>query len=58
MYGTSASALTQTVQISNTSTTSYQIDNLASGTWYFALRSYTAGGVESANSGVASKVIP
>jgi hypothetical protein len=58
VYGTSASELNQTVQIANTGTTSYKIDNLASGTWYFALRSYNSGGAESANSTVASKAIP
>ena len=35
-YGTSASALNQTVKIANSAQTSYAITNLTSGTWYFA----------------------
>ena len=56
-YGTSASALTQTVQVSNPGVTSYTISNLSPGTYYFAVRAYTSNGTESNNSNVQTKVI-
>ena len=56
-YGTSAGALTQTVQIANASLTRYTIDNLSPGTYYFSVRAYTSGGTESGNSNVSSKVV-
>jgi hypothetical protein len=58
VYGKSASALTSTVQIANPGIASYVIDNLASGTWYFALQVYTSSGTESALTNIASKTIP
>ena len=56
-YGTSANALTQTVQVANVGITRYIFDNLSPGTYYFAVRAYTWNGTESANSNVASKVV-
>jgi hypothetical protein len=56
-YGTSASNLTQSVQITNAGVTSYVVDNLSPGTYYFAVRAFTSGGAESAISNVASKSI-
>lgn len=56
-YGTSASALTQTVQVTNPGLTTYVIDDLAQGTWYFAMRAYTSAGLESAQTNVVSKTI-
>jgi hypothetical protein len=56
-YGTSASALSQTVTVTNTSVTSYVINNLASGTWYFAVKAVDTSGLESDLSGVGSKTI-
>jgi hypothetical protein len=56
-YGTNASALTQTVQISNPSVTTYSLGNLSPGTYYFAVRAYTSNGTESSNSNVSSKVV-
>ncbi|WP_324314425.1 putative Ig domain-containing protein [Povalibacter sp.] len=58
VYGTSSSALNQTITISNPSVTSYVVDGLASGTWYFAVKAYTGSGGESSQSNVASKTIP
>jgi hypothetical protein len=56
-YGTSATALTQTVQIANPNTVTYEVTNLSPGTWYFSVRSYTTASVESNASAVASKTI-
>jgi len=56
-YGTSASALTQTVQVANPGLTTYVIDGLTQGTWYFAMRAYTSTGLESAPTNVVSKTI-
>lgn len=56
-YGTNASALSQTIQVANPSVTTYNIDNLAPGTYYFAVRAYTSSGTESANSNVQSKTV-
>jgi hypothetical protein len=56
-YGTSANALTQTIQVANPSVTNYTISNLSPGTYYFSVRAYTAQGTESAGSNVSSKVV-
>lgn len=57
-YGKSASALDQTADVENPGVASYVVENLTSGTWYFAVLAYTSGGVESGLSNVASKTIP
>jgi hypothetical protein len=56
-YGTSASALTQTIVINNASVTTYVVENLAPATWFFAVTAVTAAGAESTHSNVASKQI-
>lgn len=56
-YGTSSSALTQTVQIANPGVTNYSLSNLSPGTYYFAVRAYTSNGTESANSNVSAKTV-
>ena len=56
-YGTSPTALTQTVQVANAGITRYTMSNLSPGTYYFAVRAYTSGGTESGNSNVSSKVV-
>jgi hypothetical protein len=53
-YGTDTANLDQLVKISTVGISTYVIDNLASGTYYFAVSSYTATGVESALSAVVS----
>ncbi|HWK74500.1 MAG TPA: putative Ig domain-containing protein [Povalibacter sp.] len=58
VYGTSASALTQTIELSNPSLTTYVIEGLSSATWYFAVKAYNSAGAESTLSNVASKKIP
>jgi hypothetical protein len=56
-YGKTASTLTTTVTVSNPGVTNYVIENLAAGTWYFGVKSYTSAGTESALSNIASKTV-
>jgi hypothetical protein len=56
-YGTSASALNTSVKLTNTGLTSYMIENLTAGTYYFAVKAYNSAGQTSAVSNVASKTI-
>lgn len=56
LYGTSASSLTQTIDIPKLVST-YVVDGLAPGTWYFTVRAYTSAGSESANSNIVSKTL-
>jgi hypothetical protein len=56
-YGTSAAHLTQTIQLANAGVSSYVVENLAPGAYYFAVRAYTSSGAESANSNVVSKIV-
>ena len=56
-YGPSATMLTQSVQVANPGLTTYVIENLAPGTYYFAGRAYPADGAESRNSNVATKTV-
>jgi hypothetical protein len=57
-YGTSATNLSQMVQVASSTQTSYTIANLASGTWYFGGVAYTSAGTQSAMSSVVSATIP
>ena len=57
VYGVSASQLTQTIQLTNAGMSSYLVENLAPGTYYFAIRAYTSSGAESAHSNVVAKVV-
>jgi hypothetical protein len=57
LYGLSASSLNQTVEVANPGLTTYVIENLSPGTYYFAVRAYSSAGGESVNSNVASKVV-
>ena len=56
LYGTSSSNLSQTIQLSNPGLTSYVVENLAPGTYYFAVRAFTSS-AESQLSNTASKII-
>jgi len=56
-YGNSANMLSQTVSITSPSTTSYTVQNLGQGTWYFALSATESDGTTSALSSVVSKTI-
>lgn len=55
-YGTSATALAQTIQVPSPGASGYTVTNLAPGTWYFAVRAYTSTN-ESVSSNVGSKVV-
>ena len=50
-YGTSSSDYTQTVAVDNAGLTRFVVDNLPSGTYYFAITAYNAQGLESPLSG-------
>jgi hypothetical protein len=58
LYGNSPGALTRTVQVANPGVSRYVVENLAAGTWYFAVRAYTTSGAESSTSNTASKTVP
>jgi hypothetical protein len=55
-YGTNSSSLDLQLKV-DAGLTRYVIDNLASGTWYFAISSYNSAGIESAMSAIVSKTI-
>ena len=56
-YGTSSSNLDQMIEITNQGVTSYVVENLTPATWYFVVKAYTTGGVESPASNMGSKTI-
>jgi hypothetical protein len=56
-YSRNTAQLDQNVTVS-AGVTSYQIDNLEQGTWYFAITVTTSDGLESAKSATVSKTIP
>jgi len=56
-YGTSPTALTQSVTITDPTATSYTITGLAAGTWYFEIAANASDGTQSAPTGVASVTI-
>ena len=55
-YGSSPTALSEEVTVSN-GVTSYNLEGLTAGTWYFEVTSYTSSGAQSAPSNMASKII-
>jgi hypothetical protein len=57
-YGTSATSLTETVEITDPGRLTHVIENLSSGTWYFAVKAFTSNGIESDLSNIATKTIP
>jgi hypothetical protein len=56
-YGTSPGDLSQSIEVSGAATTTYMVENLAAGTYYFAIAAYNTSGVESEQSNVGSKTI-
>ena len=57
-YGTSQTNLDRSVDLDNASLSTYTVNNLSSGTWYFAVYAVNASGVESDISNIGSKAIP
>ncbi len=57
-YGRSADDLDQSANVTNPGLTTYTVNNLASGQWFFAVHAVNAAGVESDISNVATKTIP
>jgi hypothetical protein len=56
-YGNSEDVLDNTIDVSNPSISTYTIENLPSGVWYFGVRAYTSNGAESDLSNIGSKTI-
>ena len=56
-FGTSADALNQVIDIPTVGITTYVVDDLAAGTYYFSIRAYNAVGAESALSNIVSDTI-
>lgn len=57
VYGQSPTQLNQTITIRNPSVTTYLVENLTSGTWYFAVQSENTAGVRSVPSATVSEQI-
>jgi hypothetical protein len=57
MYGRTSGNLDQTVNVDNPSVNRYVVENLSSGTWYFAVVAVNAAGVSSPLSNTASKTV-
>jgi hypothetical protein len=56
-YGPSASNLSQLAQVAGKAGTSYTVNSIKAGTWYFGVTAYTSTGGESALSRIVSKTI-
>lgn len=56
-FGRSAADLNREIRINNASVSTYVIENLTAGTWYFAVSAFNSGNLESSLSNVRSKVI-
>jgi len=56
-YGTSAANLNQTVTVASASATSFTVQNLAAGTWYFAIAAYAGDGTTSVLSNEVSTTV-
>ena len=56
-YGTSPDNLSKSVKVGNPGLTAYSVTGLTSGTWYFAVTSYSSDGVESTRTSTVSTKI-
>jgi len=56
-YGTSPDNLSKSVKVTNPGLTAYSVTGLTAGTWYFAVTSYSADGVESSRTATVSTKI-
>jgi len=57
-YGTSSGSLSKSITIDNPGVTTYVVENLSSGTYFFAMTAFDAQGVESSRTNPVSKTIP
>jgi Putative Ig domain len=57
-YGRSESDLSQSASVNSVGVTTYAVNNLATGAWYFAVYAVNSAGIESDVSNVATKTIP
>jgi len=57
-YGQSSREYTEDIRIDNPGVTSYTIENLNSGDWYFAMKSVDSSGLESDYSAEARRTVP
>jgi hypothetical protein len=57
VYGASSDALSQSVYIDNPSIDRYLLEDLSAGTWYFAVKAYSASGAESELSPLVKKTL-
>jgi hypothetical protein len=57
VYGTNQSNLTSSVKLANPGLTSYVVENLAAGTYYFGVKAYNSAGATSSVSSLVSKTI-
>lgn len=56
-YGTTPDGLDKVIDVPGATTTEYEISNLSSGTYYFAVTAYNSMGIDSADSNEGSKTI-
>jgi hypothetical protein len=56
-WGTTSGSSTHSVTIDNPGVTTYVVENLVPGTYYFSSTAYTSGGLESRRSNEATKVV-
>ena len=56
-YGTNSASLNKTIQVANAGISTYVISNLSPATWYFSVKAYSSGNVESDFSKKVSKMI-
>ena len=56
-YGNSPTSMTRVIAVNGPSSTSYQINSLSAGTWYFAVAAYNEQAEEGPHSGTVSKTI-
>jgi hypothetical protein len=57
VYGPTPGSMDSRVHLTDIGSTSYVINGLGQGTWYFAVLSYTVSGADSALSNIVSKTI-
>ena len=55
--GTDPNALGTIIDVTNASATSYIVNNLLPGTWYFGVSAYSTAGVEGDLSNIGSKIV-